>query len=239
MVWEKRDIPQDAVKELAAKFGCDALMASILLRRGVAAGEEVLYYLEDDKRYLHNPFLLPGMEDAVERILAAKEEGEKVLVFGDRDVDGITSTALLTSYLRGMGLEARWRIPQGDEAYGLSAEAVEAAAHDDVTLIITVDCGISNLAEVDRANELGIDVVITDHQLRKNRINPKNRQRWIFLHLIFSSFTPFVPKHDRAKNTAAKSFVHKTDVNKPVVRLKLIRILSTTPILTPQSTMYR
>lgn len=163
MVWEKRDIPQDAVKELSAKFGCDALTASILLRRGVVAGGDILYYLEDDKRYLHNPFLLPGMEDAVERILAAKEEGEKVLVFGDRDVDGITSTTLLTSYLRGMGLEAGWRIPQGDEVYGLSAEAVETAARDNVTLIITVDCGISNLAEVDRANELGIDVVITDH----------------------------------------------------------------------------
>ncbi|MDR1468494.1 MAG: single-stranded-DNA-specific exonuclease RecJ [Spirochaetaceae bacterium] len=163
MVWEKRDIPQDAVKELAAQFGCDPLTASILLRRGVVKGEDVLYYLEDDKRYLHNPFLLPGMEDAVERILAAKEEGEKVLVFGDRDVDGITSTTLLTSYLRGMGLEVGWRIPQGDEAYGLSAVAVEEAARDSVTLIVTVDCGISNFAEVDQANDLGIDVVITDH----------------------------------------------------------------------------
>jgi single-stranded-DNA-specific exonuclease len=163
MIWEKRDIPQDAVKEMSAKFGCDPLTASILLRRGVAEGEDVLYYLEDDKRYLHNPFLLPGMEDAVERILAAKEEGEKVLVFGDRDVDGITSTTLLTSSLRGAGLDARWRIPQGDEQYGLSSAVVEEAARDEVTLIITVDCGISNFAEVDRANDLGIDVIITDH----------------------------------------------------------------------------
>jgi single-stranded-DNA-specific exonuclease len=163
MIWEKKDIPQDAVRELAAKFGCDALTASILLRRGIARGADILYYLEDDKRYLHNPFLLPGMEDAVERILAAKEEGEKILVFGDRDVDGITSTTLLTSYLRGMGLETGWRIPQGDEQYGLSAVAVEEAARDEVTLIITVDCGISNIAEVGKAVSLGIDVVVTDH----------------------------------------------------------------------------
>jgi single-stranded-DNA-specific exonuclease len=163
MVWEKRDIPQDIVRELSAKFGCDAMTASILLRRGVVEAADILYYLEDDKRYLHNPFLLPGMEDAVERILAAKEEGEKVLVFGDRDVDGVTSTTLLTSYLRGMGLEVDWRIPMGDEAYGLSIEVVEEAARSEVTLIITVDCGISDFAEVDKANELGIDVVITDH----------------------------------------------------------------------------
>jgi single-stranded-DNA-specific exonuclease len=163
MVWEKRDIPQDAVKAMAARFGCDTLTASILLRRGVVEGKDVLYYLEDDKRYLHNPFLLPGTEDAVDRILAAKEEGEKVLVAGDRDVDGITSTTLLTSYLRGMGLDTGWRIPQGDEAYGLSAAMIEEAARDGVTLIITVDCGISNVAEVDKANSLGIDVIITDH----------------------------------------------------------------------------
>jgi single-stranded-DNA-specific exonuclease len=163
MVWAKKDIPQDAVRELAAKFGCDSLSASILLRRGATEGQDVLYFLEDDKRYLHNPYLLPGMEDAVERILAAREEGEKVLVFGDRDVDGITSTTLLTSYLRSAGLDVSWRLPGGDDPYGLSLAAVEEAARDGVTLIVTVDCGISNFAEVDKANELGIDVIITDH----------------------------------------------------------------------------
>ena len=99
MKWDKRDIPQDMVKNLAAKYGCDNLTASILVRRGITGGEDIQYFLEDDPRYLRNPFELPGMEDAVDRILAAKEEGEKVLVFGDRAVDGFTGTSLLAGYL--------------------------------------------------------------------------------------------------------------------------------------------
>jgi single-stranded-DNA-specific exonuclease len=163
MNWEKKDIPQELVKDLATKYGCDLLTASILARRGLTGGEEIRYFLEDDPRHLHNPFTLPGMEDAVDRILAAREEGEKVLIFGDRDVDGITSTALLAGFLRRQGMDISWRLPMGDEPYGLSLKAVEDFAADSGTLIITVDCGISNLAEVEKANELGIDVIITDH----------------------------------------------------------------------------
>jgi single-stranded-DNA-specific exonuclease len=163
MNWEKRDIPPELIKELSAKYGCDRLTASILARRNIIRGEEIRYFLEEDLRHLRNPFELPGMEDAVDRILAAKEEGEKVLVFGDRDVDGITSTTLLWSFLSRLGMEVSWRLPQGDEPYGLSMEAVEDFAAAYGTLIITVDCGISNIAEVDRAKELGVDVIITDH----------------------------------------------------------------------------
>ncbi len=163
MKWEKKDIPAEKVKETAEKFGCDLLTASILARRGLLRGEAAKFFLEDDVRYLRNPFGLPGMEDAVERILCAKEEGEKVLVFGDSDVDGITGTVLLTEYLAGIGIDVSWRIPGGDEPYGLSLKAVEEFAAADGTLIITVDCGISRLAEVKRANELSIDVIVTDH----------------------------------------------------------------------------
>ncbi|MDR3192375.1 MAG: single-stranded-DNA-specific exonuclease RecJ, partial [Treponema sp.] len=163
MKWEKRGVPQEMVKELAARYGCNALTASILLRRGITGGGEIQYFLEDDPRYIRNPFELPGMEDAVDRILAAKEEGEKVLVYGDRDVDGITSTALVTGYLAELGLDASWRLPQGDDPYGLSIKAVEEFAAAYGTLIITVDCGISNIAEVARARELGLDVIVTDH----------------------------------------------------------------------------
>ncbi|MDR2629791.1 MAG: single-stranded-DNA-specific exonuclease RecJ [Spirochaetaceae bacterium] len=163
MNWEKRDIPPELVKDLAAKYGCGELTASILARRGLMRGEDIRYFLEEDLRHLRNPFELSGMEDAVERILAAKEEGEKVLVFGDRDVDGITSTTLLWSFLSRLGMEVSWRLPEGDEPYGLSLEAVEEFAAAYGTLIITVDCGISNAAEVERARELGVDVIVTDH----------------------------------------------------------------------------
>jgi single-stranded-DNA-specific exonuclease len=163
MNWEKKDIPQDLVKSLADRYGCDLLTASILVRRGLTRGEEILYFLENDPRYLRNPFELPGMEEAVDRILAAKEEKEKVMVFGDRDVDGITSTALVSSVLTGLGMDVIWRLPMGDEPYGLSVKAVEEFAAAYGTLIITVDCGISNIGEVKRAGELGVDVIITDH----------------------------------------------------------------------------
>ncbi|MDR0669405.1 MAG: single-stranded-DNA-specific exonuclease RecJ [Treponema sp.] len=161
--WEKREISPDLVKQVDAKYHCGPITASILVRRGFTEGETIRYFLEDDPRYLRNPFDLSGMEDAVDRILNAKEEKERVLIFGDRDVDGITSTVLIWETLSAMGLEPRWRLPQGDESYGLSRQVVEEFAADSGTLIITVDCGISNVAEVERANELGIDVIITDH----------------------------------------------------------------------------
>ncbi|MCL2833712.1 MAG: single-stranded-DNA-specific exonuclease RecJ [Treponema sp.] len=163
MKWDKKEIPGGLVKNLAEKFGCDLLMASVLMRRGITKADDICFFLEDDLRYLHNPFDLPGMEDAVERILAAQEEGEKVLVFGDRDVDGISGTALLTQYLETLGVDVSWRVPSGDDPYGLSAKAVDEFAADSGTLIITVDCGISNTGEVKKANELGIDVIVTDH----------------------------------------------------------------------------
>jgi single-stranded-DNA-specific exonuclease len=163
ITWEKKDISPELVKSIAAKYGCDLLTASILARRGIIRGEDIQFFLEDEPRYLRNPFGLPGMEDAVDRIIAAKEEGEKVLVFGDSDVDGITGTVLLTSFLKSLGLDVTWRIPGGDEAYGLSTQAVEEFAAAYGTLIITVDCGISCFNEIKRANELSVDVIITDH----------------------------------------------------------------------------
>jgi len=163
MKWNKKDAPGALVKEIAEKYGCDLITASILVRRGITKSGDLLYFLEDDKRYMRNPFDLPGMEDTVERILEAKEEGEKVLVFGDRDTDGITSLVIVTGFLQKMGIDASWRLPLGDEPYGLSIEAVEEAAKNYISLIITVDCGISNLNEIKRAGELGIDVLVTDH----------------------------------------------------------------------------
>ena len=180
MKWEKKEISPETVKEISAKYGCDLLTASILVRRGLCTGDAIRFFLEDDLASLRNPFALDGMEDAVERILAAKDEGEKVLVFGDGDVDGITGTALLANYLESIGMDVTWRIPTGDESYGLSLEAVEDFAAKDGTLIITVDCGISRFGEIKRAGELSIDVIVTDHHEPQDElpealviINPK------------------------------------------------------------------
>lgn len=161
--WNKKNVPKEIIHELNERYFCDALTASILARRQVTSGKDILFYMEEDKRFLHNPFLFSQMEDAVDRILDAEEEKEKILIFGDRDVDGVTSTTLLYEYLVDLGLDVIWKVPSGDEQYGLSMQAVEDFAAAYGTLIITVDCGIRNNAEIARAAELGIDVIVLDH----------------------------------------------------------------------------
>ena len=161
--WKKTSVTQQQIKPLCDNFNLSELLAAIFVRRGITEGKELLYYLEEDLRFQHQCFTFNVMEDVVERILQAKEEGEKVLIFGDKDVDGITSTAILYSQLKRMGIDVQWRIPLGDDAYGLSIEAIDDFAAQDGTLIITVDCGISNIEEIHHANDLGVEVIVTDH----------------------------------------------------------------------------
>lgn len=163
MKWNKNEVGAEEARLISDRFGIDRLDATILARRGVTEPAELLFFLEDDPRYLHNPFLFKGMEDAVDRILAAADEKERVMVFGDRDVDGVSSTALLSGKLAAMGIEVRTRIPKGDEPYGLTIAAIEEFADDYGTLIITVDCGISNVLEAERASERGVDLIVCDH----------------------------------------------------------------------------
>lgn len=162
-VWNKKEISQSLVKDLEKKYGADALTATIFARRGITAGKEILYYLEDDLRFQHSPFSFSIMEDAVDRIISAVEEHEKVLIFGDRDVDGVTATTVLYDCLKDMGIDVQYRLPEGNDAYGLSISAIDDFSKDFGSLIITVDCGISNNTEVAHAAELGIDVIIVDH----------------------------------------------------------------------------
>ncbi|MEN6399196.1 MAG: single-stranded-DNA-specific exonuclease RecJ [Rectinema sp.] len=163
MKWDKQDLNQNEVRELAKHYGIDLLDASIFARRKVTAPLQLLYFLKDDLWYLRNPFLFSSMEDAVDRILLAAEEKEKVLIFGDSDVDGVTSTALLLDTLQELGIEARYRVPEGEEPYGLSVAAVDDFAREDGTLIVTVDCGVSNYKEIEHACDLGIDTIVCDH----------------------------------------------------------------------------
>ncbi|HOV37902.1 MAG TPA: single-stranded-DNA-specific exonuclease RecJ [Spirochaetales bacterium] len=163
MKWEKIPLDTKKARDISNRYGLSLLIASILVRRGITDPEELLFFCEEDVRYFHNPFLFKEMEDVVDRILAAKEEEEKVLIFGDRDVDGITSTALLVKGLSQLGIAVTWKLPMGDDPYGLTCAAVEEFAAEGGTLIVTVDCGISNIREVERASELGIDTLILDH----------------------------------------------------------------------------
>jgi single-stranded-DNA-specific exonuclease len=163
MIWEKTKVDAPAVKEIARRYEIDLMSATILARRGVTDPAAIRFLLESDPRFLHNPFLMPSMSEAVERINAAIDSGEKILIFGDRDVDGITSTVLLFEALVEMGADAQWMLPEGEDAYGLSIRAIEKAVETGIGLLITVDCGISNHAEIELATERGIDTVVIDH----------------------------------------------------------------------------
>lgn len=179
-MWKKKQVSKTEIETLHSKYDLDALTASILARRNLTTGKELLYFLEDDLRFQHSPFSFNSMEDAVDRILQAKEENEKVLIFGDRDVDGVTSTTVLYDCLKKLGIDVRFRLPSGDDAYGLSIQAVDDFEKEFGSLIITVDCGISNNREIAHAVSKGMDVIVTDHhnppeELPENCIivNPK------------------------------------------------------------------
>lgn len=163
MTWKKVDVDPAEVRELARRYGLELLPAAVLARRTRGDPAEARAILEDDPRSLHNPFLMPGMADAVERIGAAVESGERILVFGDRDVDGVTATVVLVEALKELGAEVHWTLPEGEDGYGLSAKAVEEAAAGGTGLLVTVDCGISNRAEIELANGLGMETIVVDH----------------------------------------------------------------------------
>ena len=152
--WVKKPVSKQQIEPLCNSFNIQPLLASIFVRRGITEGKDLLYYLEDDLRFQHSPFCFYAMEDAVERIMQAKEEGEKVLIFGDSDVDGVSSTAILYEQLVKMGIDVQWRLPMEDDGYGLNISAIDDFAAQDGTLIITVDCGISNNDEIAHANDL-------------------------------------------------------------------------------------
>lgn len=180
LVWNKKELAAADVRDLATRFDLGLIEASILLRRGVSDGEALLSYLEDDLRFVPNPFLFQAMEDVVDRLWGARDDEEAVLVFGDRDVDGVTSTVVLVEAFREFGLQVSWRVPQGDDVYGLTIEAVETFAAAGGGLIVTVDNGVSCLREIERAGELGIDVIVIDHHVAPEElpaalaiVNPK------------------------------------------------------------------
>jgi len=172
MTWEKKSVDSSKVRQISETYGIDLIPASILERRGVAQQDEIMFFLESDLTFLHNPFLFEDMEIAVDRILEAAAEGEKVRIFGDRDVDGMTSTVIMQEGLSELGIDVTWKLPEGDEPYGLTKEGVLQFFEEDGTLIITVDCGISNHAEIAYAAELGIDTIIVDHHLSDTLLPP-------------------------------------------------------------------
>ena len=151
--------------------GVPFLVAATLCARGMTDLNQVKALLSSGEDQLQDPFLLKDMDLAVARIGRALRNGEKMAVYGDYDVDGITSTCLLTHYLRDQGGDVCYYIPNRlSEGYGVNREAVDRLAQEGVRLIVTVDCGITAVEEVEYAKELGIDLVITDHHECKEEL---------------------------------------------------------------------
>ncbi len=172
MKWKVRQAQYDDIKTLQERYNVDLVSAKILAGRGIKEPNEAKFYMENDVSFLHNPFLFEDMEMFCDRIHQAIEDKEKIRVFGDRDVDGITSTALLVTELQSMGLETSYTVPMGDEPYGVTIDNIKKAIDDGITLAITVDCGISCFEEIDFAQSHGLDVLVTDHHIPGELLPP-------------------------------------------------------------------
>jgi single-stranded-DNA-specific exonuclease len=149
---------------LAAELQLDVLAGRVLWARGLRTAAEASAFLADKLADLPDPLLMKGMPGAVERVMRALLQREKVTLWGDYDVDGVCSTALLSTFLRQLGGVVATYIPHRlEEGYGLNRAAIERIAQDGTKLLVTLDCGITSHAEIARANELGLDVVVVDH----------------------------------------------------------------------------
>ena len=152
------------VEKIENEYGISNLLAKILVNRNLIKKEDIDLFLKPTRHDFHNPYLMPDMELAVNRIIEAINNNEKILIYGDYDVDGITSITVLKSFLIERKANVSHYIPNRlNEGYGLNKEAIKKIADDGVNLIITVDCGISGIEEVDYANSLGLKVIVTDH----------------------------------------------------------------------------
>ena len=154
----------NAVSKIAFELGINPIIARLLYNRGYTTPDAAKSFIYMESEMLHNPFMMKDMQLGVDRIRRAVEGGEKITVYGDYDVDGVTSVCTLYLYLKSLGADINYYIPnRAGEGYGVSSAAIDAIAEDGTTLIITVDTGITANAEVDYAKGVGVDFVITDH----------------------------------------------------------------------------
>ena len=166
----RRDVPMAARQQMESA-GLPPLCAAVLCARGFDTPEKAADFLSYAPELLHDPYLLRDMDRAAARIRRALDDGEPIAVYGDYDVDGITSTCLLTEFLREQGGQVISYIPdRTEEGYGLNPSAIDRLQEQQISLIVTVDCGITAVREVEYARSLGMDVVVTDHHQCKGRL---------------------------------------------------------------------
>ena len=164
--WKIRKHDADKVNRLASELQVKPLIAALLITRGHDTAEKAVEFLNPSLNHLHEPFLLKGMREAVDRIQKAVDVKEKIMIWGDYDVDGTTGTVLLRKMLSLLGSDSTFHVPNRfTEGYGINIPALEQAQKDGVTLVISVDCGIRSFEPLIWSHEHGLDVIVTDHHL--------------------------------------------------------------------------
>ncbi|MBM4050968.1 MAG: single-stranded-DNA-specific exonuclease RecJ, partial [Planctomycetes bacterium] len=162
--WIFSPVDKELQAALADRLRVSPILAHILINRGLTDLDAARAFLRPELSGLHDPALLPGIEQAANRVVEAARNGQKIVVYGDYDVDGISGTALLLQCLRLLGIEADYYIPERlEEGYGLNVEAVGKLKAAGANLIVTTDCGISALDEAKAARNAGMDLIISDH----------------------------------------------------------------------------
>lgn len=165
--WKPVEQGRPEISDLLAKeLNIDHSLAQVLAQRGISSFEEARYFFRPQLTHLHDPFLMKGMEAAVERLKLAVHHQEKILIYGDYDVDGTTAVALTYSFFRQFNRHIEYYIPdRHKEGYGISFEGIDYARENNFTLIVALDCGIRSVDKVDCASKAGIDFIICDHHL--------------------------------------------------------------------------
>ncbi len=164
--WTIRKHDAEAVNALARAMDFKPLVAALLIARGHDTPEKAFQFLNPSPEHLHEPFLLKGMREAVDRIQKAVANGEKIMIWGDYDVDGTTGTVLLRKMLSLLGSDSTFHVPNRfTEGYGINIPALEEAQKNGVSLVISVDCGIRSFGPLEWARDHGLDVIVTDHHL--------------------------------------------------------------------------
>jgi len=172
-IWEIKECEDSNIEEIKSKLGLSTIVARLLIQRGINTYDKASKFIYGKLEDLSDPFNLSGMQVAVDRIEMAINNKEKVVIYGDYDVDGICSILLLKKCLKVLGCEADYYIPDRfAEGYGLNLQAIEKLAAQGYKLLITVDCGISSVEEVNKAVALGMDVIMTDHHTPAKELPP-------------------------------------------------------------------
>lgn len=152
--WQIYETDEVEVEKISKKYNINKLLSSILINRKIRE-EDIEVFLNPTRQNFHDPFLMPDMNIAVERIINAINHKEKIIIYGDYDVDGITSITVLKSFLEDRKIQVSYYIPNRlEEGYGLNKPAIKEIAQNNYNLMITVDCGISGIEEIDYANSL-------------------------------------------------------------------------------------